>query len=217
MIAVARYALVDHSRNLAALPPVVVFCGLLLLFYASDPGPILAAYGMTSVLLMLVTVWLTTGVFAGEDPVQADIVAAASGGRWRSAAGRTCAASLIGLALAVFGTLVPIPTQGRTYAASLLIAGALAHCSAMLVGVAIGLCCRREVVPRIGYSWSVAAILGICAFALPVSPVNWAFAWMGTNHRHAHLPQLAAMAAISAAYLVVCFVGTQSYVRRRGH
>jgi hypothetical protein len=161
MIPIARYALADYLRSQRFLAPLVGYLGILAIFYASPPGPILSAYGLTAALILPISAWLSMSLHNAEDPLQATITVVNAGGFRRVLAGKTLAAVTCLVVLTVTALVWPMISHTQLYSPADVTAGFTAHLTCGLVGIALGMCCTRPIIKRQGYAFATAFLLSM--------------------------------------------------------
>ncbi|MFJ8039708.1 hypothetical protein ACIRBX_04220 [Kitasatospora sp. NPDC096147] len=214
VLAVVRYTLADFLRSQRGLPQLALYLGLLAVLHAF-PGPVLQGYGASAGALLPVTVWLALTLHHTEDPLQATVTAVNAGGAARALIGRTAAALLCGLALAVVALVWPMAANGTAYGPGELTDGLLAHTTAVLTGTALGGLCARPVIRRPGHAFAAAALLSLVALvSRTVSPVNGTVRLLSAAPPAPATTTLLAHTAWAAALLAVCTALTARLARR---
>lgn len=169
-----QLALLGHSQRY--LPAVLLYLWVGAVLFASNDGPALPGFAVTSGALLVVACWLTMTMVDAQDPVQRLITHSHAGVRFR----HPLAAELLGVTAAVLGCctalallteVVSTLTHGG-YPISELGFGLLAHLACACAGLALGLPCSRLLVPRPGYGFVLAVGGVLLVLLVRVPPVN---------------------------------------------
>jgi hypothetical protein len=170
MRASLRYVLLTAARTRTPLVPVSATAFALIGVYAYRPNEPGETFALTAVLACGLAAWLVAAVLGGEPRAQAEMAVAALGGRRRRTAMDVL---LIAVVAAVLGVLflgyplalglvltdvfAPSPSGGD------LLAAAVAHLAAALLGGALALLCSP---PRVARPATTAALLVAALVAL---------------------------------------------------
>jgi hypothetical protein len=158
VIALVRYTLRDFIRSHRFLPPLIVFGVLFAVLYAVHPTPVLSSYGATALAMYPLGAWYTAALLGAEDPVQRQVTTVNSGGAVRTHLARVLTTCLLMSPLILVALLVPAALgflelpAGRTLLPYLGL-GLLAHATAALTGVGLGLVWSPPMVQRTGYTF----------------------------------------------------------------
>lgn len=167
--AVARYLLADAVRAQRVIIPIVLQIAVLAVLFGGDPGPLPAPWAVSCLTAYPVAAWLALAVANTEDPVQRAVTVAAAGGPGPVAAGTL----LVALAGDLLLTLISVGwgvAAARAVPAAAVVVGVLAHLAASGTGTALGLLCARPLVPRIGWSLLIGAVVVIATAVQPWLP-----------------------------------------------
>jgi hypothetical protein len=203
VIALVRYQLADLAGSQRWVAPLLAYLCFLGFVYASDPGPAVPAFGVTSLALLPVSAWLTRQLFGVEDDTARLVTAAAARGPVRVQAALLCSAVLGQLplaALAVAWAFVGNHEQVRT--ASPLLGGLVVHLVFAVGGVGLGAAVARPLLRPPG----PAALALVTAFVVSIlvewSPVLRASRALQTDPVHHFrqqlFPWLAGLLALAA-------------------
>jgi hypothetical protein len=170
--ALIRYFFATMLLSQRYLAPVLVFTGLLAMLTSSDSGPLTAAYGASSGVMLVCAAWVTTALAGLEDRTHRSVVTVNAGGHLRVLLALTATALLWCLILAVGGLVLPLLFGSHSPTAADLLLGTEAQLVCGFMGVAIGLPCSRLVFRRRGYALTAAVALLLAALLTRhVSPV----------------------------------------------
>lgn len=200
--ALVRYLLVDLVHAQRVLIPVVVYVVVAGVLLAGDhvaaPGP----WPASTLALYPVAAWVALVVANGEDPAQRAVTVASAGGPGIVTAGTVLAALLIDVVLVVVAVAVPGVVSPAGFPPSQLVEGTLTHVTAALTGTAVGLALARPVVDRVGWSFTLAALVVAVTGTQPwLPPVGSAVASLGATRSAVGLPidLLVAVVLLAAA------------------
>lgn len=159
------------------LVPLLLAMAVLGVLFGGDPGPPPVPWAASALAVYPLAAWFALIVAGVEDPVQRTVTVTAAGGRGRVALA-TLLIALLGDAvlsgLAVFG---PVLLTRYSYPPPTIVLGLVAHVAATTAGTAVGLLCARPLVPRVGWSFVVAAIVVVSTAVQPwLPPVGTAVA-----------------------------------------
>src|SRR3954451_22758148 len=104
MMALVRYQLADLTGSQRWVAPLLSYLAFLGIFYQSDAGPAVPAFGVTALVLVPVLAWLTRQAFSTEDDTVRQVSAAAAGGPARvqlALLASSCVAALLFVLVAV--------------------------------------------------------------------------------------------------------------------
>jgi hypothetical protein len=220
-----RYLARTAARTRAPLAPLAATLLTLIGVYAyrgSEVGP---TWGFTALAACGLAAWATGAVLAAEPPAQADMAVAALGGRGARARLDAALVAIVAAGLALVLVAVPVVWQAvtgvdvydRTPGAGDVVAAALAHLSAALLGGALGVVLGPPRVQRraVGVAAVAVALLVLVAARALGGPV--AVAQALTDARPDTIPPaLAWPAASCVALAAVLLAASAAWARRRG-
>jgi hypothetical protein len=173
MRALIWYALSLLGRGQGYLAPLLLFATALVVLTTNDTGALTGAYAAAATAQFVCLTWLTIAVLNAEDAVQWTMTTVNAGGHRRVLLAGTLAALVIGVALTVVGLGYPVLAGRHTVTGTAVLVGALAQLACGTVGVAIGLLCCRQVIPRAGYAVLAAVVaVGVLIVVPEVPPVG---------------------------------------------
>ncbi|TVT60556.1 hypothetical protein FNH05_04070 [Amycolatopsis rhizosphaerae] len=162
-----QLALLGHSQRY--LPPVLAFLLVMGVLYTDRGAPQIPQYAVSCGALTVIACWLAIALVDTEDPVQR-LITLTHAGPVRLVGG-VAASVLICCAGLTVVSLVWSAIVFRGFAPAALGVGALAHLTAALTGISVGLSCSRLIVPRIGYTVLVALAALMAVFLLRWLPL----------------------------------------------
>ncbi|SHG69257.1 hypothetical protein [Streptoalloteichus hindustanus] len=214
MTALVRYVLAHVGLSQRYLPPTFVLLVALAILYSDDPGPAMPAYVLTAGLLVPVTAWFAINARGLETPEQRGVTLVAAGGPLRVLVAEITACLLYLVANVALCLLWPQLAHGAASAAELG-AGAVAHLTCGLVGIAIGLVCGRPLVSKVGTASLVGCGLVLAALlGSGVSPVAISLRLLGTNSATHEAATLVGVAVVAVA-MVAAAAGAVLVLGRR--
>jgi len=155
------------------VPPIVLFALASGVSYSAG-GDALGTGSITALLLLPATTWVTISALQVDDISQIAIVGTSHGSivRTRVATLLTSfACSCVLAALSVGAAIATDPAHGASGGLVTSLTGLLLiNGLGALSGVALGQVCARPLIPRPGFSWTIAAGLTIALIAVPKSP-----------------------------------------------
>lgn len=136
--AVAYYLRLVGYRQ-SALPPVLLYLGLLGMIFATDAGPPVSAATVTSAALMPLSAWLARLAALSESRPFADMTAVALAGSTRRLLARTAAATVVGAGLTLVALVwARVASPHHPYDATTVLIVVGMHLSQVLAGVGVG-------------------------------------------------------------------------------
>ncbi|MBX6356017.1 MAG: hypothetical protein IRZ05_09215 [Micromonosporaceae bacterium] len=158
MTALVQYILRDFIRSHRFLPPLIVFGVAFATLYAVHPTPVLSSYGATALSMYPLAAWYTAVLLRAEDPIQRQITIVNSGSSARTHLAKVLTAGLLASPLILAALLLPaalgfLKLPEHQTLLPYLGVGLLAHATAALTGVALGLLWSPPMVQRTGYTF----------------------------------------------------------------
>ncbi len=218
MSALYRFLMTSVLLSQRYLPPTLIFLAALAVGTTSDNGPLQSAYAFCVLAMLVCTTWLTVSIVNHEDPTQRRITLVMIGSSAK-VLGITVAVILTWcIPLIVIGICYPLITGNHVVTAGILTVGVVAHLTAALVGIAIGLLCSRLVIPRIGVAMltAAAAILAVLLIRW-ISPIRALMSVLSDGERspaESAVP-LTLLAVLSAAILTAALFTTRALSDRK--
>lgn len=139
MIALVKYLLVDLQRSNRYFMPTVFYGLIVLWMYSVRPNPVMESYSATVALLFGAALWFGFMVEGTEAQVQRELTMLHAGGWRRYAWGRLLLMAVWGLALSLWGVLVPAVWGAfeRAPTALELVLAFYSHWISFLIGAAL--------------------------------------------------------------------------------
>lgn len=214
MIPLIRYQLAVLGHSQRYLPPVLLYIGLLAIFYSNNDGPALPGFAVTAAGLLVVAGWLAIALVDVEDAVQRTVTRTHVGSTARMLLGISLTVLLCSIGLGLLAVAWAEVSSGLGYSPSDLGVGLLAHVVCASFGVAIALPCSGLVVQRIGYT--VIAAAALFAIALLAKWIPLAFPLLQALSAGAVSTALLVRSALVAAGILIAstLLVTTWYVRR---
>ncbi|WP_246868950.1 ABC transporter ATP-binding protein [Saccharopolyspora sp. ASAGF58] len=214
MIPLVRYQLAVLGHSQRYLPPVLLYVGLLAIFYSNNDGPALPGFAVTAAGLLILAGWLTIALVDVEDAVQRTVTQTHVGSTTRMLLGTVLAVLLCSVGLALLTVAWAEISYGLGYSPSDLGVRLLAHVVCASFGIAVALPCSGLVVRRIGYT--VIAAAALFAIALLAKWVPLAFPLLQALSSGAVSAALLIRSALVAAGILIAstLLVTTWYVRR---
>ncbi|MBP2322081.1 hypothetical protein JOF56_002466 [Kibdelosporangium banguiense] len=169
MISLVRYLLADVLRTQRWVPPLLTYL-VALMIIGPPTGPVLPTYAMAAAALVPIGMWLTVVVFHSEEPAQAAMTMAITGGFGRVWPAKVLTALLCTLVLGLV-SLIWLTVTANQY--EHVGVGFVDYVMTALAGVAFGTLISRPVLTKI--SWTALVGVGICLAQLLIRqapPVN---------------------------------------------
>jgi hypothetical protein len=169
MTPLIRYLLADVLRTQRWVAPMLTYLALLMII-GPPTGPVLPTYAMAAAALVPIGMWITVVVFNSEEPAQAAITMAITGGFGRVWPARVLAALLSTLVLG-YASMIWLTVTSNQY--EHLGVGFIDYTMTALAGVAFGALISRPVLVKI--SWTALLGVGVCLAQLLIRqapPVN---------------------------------------------
>jgi hypothetical protein len=172
MTALLYYTLRDFVRSHRFLPPLIVFGVVFAVLYAVHPTPVLSSYGATALSMYPLGAWYTAVLLGAEDPVQRQVTIVNIRSAVRTHLAKVLTAGLLVSPLVLVALLVPaalgfLELPAHQTLLPYLGVGLLAHGTAALTGVALGLLWSPPMVQRTGYT--LGGILLCLVLTIPFS------------------------------------------------
>jgi hypothetical protein len=200
------------------LPPTLIFLAALAVGTTSDNGPLQSSYAFCVLAMLVCTTWLTVSIINHEDPTQRRITLVMIGNSTKVLAMTVAVILTWCVPLIVIGLCYPLITGKHVVTAGILTIGVVAHLTAALVGIAIGLLCSRLVIPRIGIAMLTAAAALLAVLLIRwISPIRALMSLLSNSNRSpadSALP-LTLLALLSAALLAAALLTTRAIADRR--
>jgi hypothetical protein len=156
MTALVRYLISDVIRAQRWIAPMLTFLAALMITTPTF-GPVLPTYAISAATLVPITMWFTIVVFHNEEPAQAAITMAITGGFNRVWPAKLLAAFAGAFAFGLFAfVFITLNTADQTTLTRLAV-GALDYLMSAVAGVAFGTLISRPVTPKV--AWTV--LLGV--------------------------------------------------------
>ncbi|MFC9691194.1 hypothetical protein ACFTSF_21760 [Kribbella sp. NPDC056951] len=218
MSALYRFLLTSVLLSQRYLPPTLIFLAALAVGTTSDTGPLQSAYAFCVLAMLVCTTWLTVSIVNHEDPTQRRITLVMIGSSAKVLAVTVAVILTWCVPLIVIGICYPLVTGKHVVNAGILTVGVVAHLTAALVGIAIGLLCSRLVIPRIGVAMltAAAAILAVLLIRW-ISPIRALMSVLSDRERspaESAVP-LTLLAVLSAAILTAALFTTRALSDRK--
>ncbi|GAA1670321.1 hypothetical protein GCM10009745_11000 [Kribbella yunnanensis] len=218
MSALYRFLLTSVLLSQRYLPPTLIFLAALAVGTTSDNGPLQSAYAFCVLAMLVCTTWLTVSIVNHEDPTQRRITLVMIGSSAKVLAVTVAVILTWCVPLIVIGICYPLVTGKHVVTAGILAVGVVAHLTAALVGIAIGLLCSRLVIPRIGVAMltAAAAILAVLLIRW-ISPIRALMSVLSDRERspaESAVP-LTLLAVLSAAILTAALFTTRALSDRK--
>lgn len=170
LAAVMSYLLAHLIRGQRVLVPMIVFvlvAGVLLAGdHSTAPGP----WPATTLALYPIAAWIGLVAANAEDPVTRSVTVASAGGAGIVTVATTLIAVALSGGLALIVVLLPGLISPRGFPPSALLSGGLAHLGAAAAGCGLGLVTALPLIPRIGWSFTVAALVVVITAVQPWLP-----------------------------------------------
>ncbi|MET7280353.1 hypothetical protein ABZS29_19100 [Kribbella sp. NPDC005582] len=200
------------------LPPTLIFLAALAVGTTSDNGPLQSAYAFCVLAMLVCTTWLTVSIVNHEDPTQRRITLVMIGSSAKVLAITVAVILTWCVPLIVIGICYPLITGKHVVTPGTLTVGVVAHLTAALIGIAIGLLCSRLVIPRIGVAMltAAAAILAVLLIRW-ISPIRALMSVLSDGERspaESAVP-LTVLAVLSAAILTAALFTTRALSDRK--
>lgn len=218
MSALYRFLLTSVLLSQRYLPPTLIFLAALAVGTTSDDGPLQSAYAFCVLAMLVCTTWLTVSIVNHEDPTQRRITLVMIGSSGKVLAITVAVILTWCVPLIVIGICYPLVTGKHVVTAGILAVGVIAHLTAALVGIAIGLLCSRLVIPRIGVAMltAAAAILAVLLIRW-ISPIRALMSVLSDRERspaESAVP-LTLLAVLSAVILAAALSVTRAIADRK--
>lgn len=228
--ALLRYYHTVYIRSFRYIAPALLYFGGIAWLYAIVPNPVMPSYGLTAVLLYVISVWLAYGYMDAEPDAQQILTALHARGFLRSVAAKLTYLTLFIVPFAVFAVVYP-PLAGafdRTATMPELGLALAGHLLLAWLGIGSGIFFSERLFPKSSYKLPalllvIAVIVGAEGIraALPsyAAPIFWLLppvrlvmnALIGEGESN---PGTAMAAA--GAYAVLLFALFAAAVRRKG-
>ncbi|MBY0599892.1 hypothetical protein [Bacillus bingmayongensis] len=155
MLALIRYNFLDYTKSYKYVPPIAMYIVSLLFVYAYKPNPIVTTYLETSLILYLLSAWITITLFHTEDPVQEQITLSHTKNIWTLYLGKYVTVLLICSILSLISVIYPIAFQmfNEKMTVSLFITGILAHFSLSILSISIATLFTRNIIRKASTAW----------------------------------------------------------------
>jgi hypothetical protein len=172
MTALVQYTVRDFVRSHRFLPPLIVFGVVFATLYAVHPTPVLSSYGATALSMYPLGAWYTAALLGAEDPVQRQVTIVNGGSAGHTHLAKVLTACLLVSPLVLVALLLPaalgfLELPAHQTLLPYLGVGLLAHATATVTGVALGLVWSPPMVQRTGYTFG--GILLCLVLTVPVS------------------------------------------------
>ncbi|MFF1819895.1 hypothetical protein ACFVWG_21520 [Kribbella sp. NPDC058245] len=218
MSALYRFLMTSVLLSQRYLPPTLIFLAALAVGTTSDNGPLQSSYAFCVLAMLVCTTWLTVSIVNHEDPTQRRITLVMIGSSAKVLAMTVAVILTWCVPLIAIGLGYPLITGKHVVTAGILTIGVVAHLTAALVGIAIGLLCSRLVIPRIGIAMltAAAAILAVLLIRW-ISPIRALMSLLSDSNRspiQAAAP-LTLLAILSAALLAAALLTTRAIADRK--
>ncbi|MFI5733521.1 hypothetical protein ACIA49_25625 [Kribbella sp. NPDC051587] len=218
MSALYRFLMTSVLLSQRYLPPTLIFLAALAVGTTSDNGPLQSSYAFCVLAMLVCTTWLTVSIVNHEDPTQRRITLVMIGSSAKVLAMTVAVILTWCVPLIVIGLCYPLITGKHVVTAGILTIGVVAHLTAALVGIAIGLLCSRLVIPRIGIAMLTAAAALLAVLLIRwISPIRALMSLLSNSNRspaNSALP-LTLLALLSAALLAAALLTTRAIADRR--
>ncbi|GAA2816263.1 hypothetical protein [Saccharopolyspora taberi] len=159
MTALVRYQLSMLAHSQRYLAPLLPYLGLTAVMHQDGRAPALPSFAVTAGALLVVAAWLTVVLVGVEDPVQRMVTRSHAGSVHRLVAGVVTAVLLTATALGAVSVLWAELTHGFRLPGPVVAVGLLAHVVCGAVGIAIALPCSQLLVPGVGFTVVLVAVL----------------------------------------------------------
>jgi hypothetical protein len=175
-----RYVWAVALRSRRWLPPVLVFCAIVVVVYPTG-GDVQQSLTLGALCLTPATAWLVVSAVNMIDPAEEAVLVVARHGIVRTRLWILAAALLAGLALTAVSAIAavlrdPQSVQAPAQLARALAVGGLGHAVAAFWGVAIGSTATRPIVTRPSNSIVIVVSATLIALVVPGFPAANALA-----------------------------------------
>lgn len=217
MRALIWYALSLLGRGQGYLAPLLLFATALVVLTTNDTGALTGSYAACATAQFVCLTWLTVALLNAEDAVQRTMTVVNAGSARRVLLAGTAAALLLGALLTAAGLIYPVVAGRHSVTGTAVLVGALAQLSCGAVGVAVGLLCCRQVIPRAGYAVLAAVIaVGTLTVVPRIPPVGPLVVLLSRDADPATmLPPVTALTAAAVAVLAASFTAVAAVTRHR--
>jgi hypothetical protein len=154
-----RYLISDVIRAQRWIAPLLVFLAGLMITTPTE-GPVLPTYAISAATLVPIAMWFTIVVFHSEEPAQAAITMAVTGGFRRVWPAKLVTALAGALTFGLFAFLFITANTAPQTTATTLGVGLLEYVMCAVTGVAFGCLISRPVTPKV--AWTVLLGVAIC-------------------------------------------------------
>lgn len=216
MTALVRYALSLLGRSQHYIAPLLLFATVLTVLTTNELGPLTNAYGACAAGQLVCMAWLTIATSNAENPAQRAMTTVNAGGARRVLLAGTLTAALLCSALTVAGLVYPIVAGRPTVTAAALAVGAMAQLGCGATGIAIGLLCSRQMIPRAGYAVLLAVLLvGLLLVVRELPPVGPLLALLASSRPAAELiTPVAVLTAVASALPAAAHLAVAALIRK---
>jgi hypothetical protein len=216
--ALYRFLMTSVLLSQRYLPPTLIFLAALAVGTTSDNGPLQSSYAFCVLAMLVCTTWLTVSIVNHEDPTQRRITLVMIGSSAKVLAMTVAVILTWCVPLIVIGLCYPLITGKHVVTAGILTIGVVAHLTAALVGIAIGLLCSRLVIPRIGIAMLTAAAALLAVLLIRwISPIRALMSLLSDSNRsptQAAAP-LTLLALLGAGLLTAALLTTRAIADRK--
>lgn len=201
MTALIRYQLADLLASQRWVAPLLAYLAFVGFVYASDAGPAVPAFGVTSLALLPVSAWMTRQLLSVEDDAARQVTAAAAGGPVRVQTALVCAAMVAQMPMVLVAVgWAAVANHPHLHGLGAIAGGLVLHLVFACTGVGLGAVVARPVLRAPGTAALVIVAAFVVGLVVPWSPVLEAARAVQTDpvhHFRAGLfPWLAALVAL---------------------
>ena len=188
MIFEARMVLRTLTRSKGFFGPLLVFVFVLVGVYEGAPNEVGSSYAITALLLAPIMAWTTAAFLYAEPPAQRDLALPAAGSEARLITGRVLGLLIIAFIFTALDLLLPAVTnvQDRTVDSNDLLAAAIAHGSAAVLGIGAAATFAPPLIKHPGITFGALVLLAgiqVPLFELlkPAAPALWSTKLIGAD------------------------------------
>ncbi|MDX8361909.1 hypothetical protein [Cytobacillus sp. IB215316] len=140
MVYLSRYFVITYFRSFRFIPPVAVFCLWVVIFYTYSQKDIMNSYLISSIVLYLISAWLTHSMFHREDHSERAIILTHIKSKMKFLLSKNIAVLVYGSLLIIFAIVYPLILNGflTTPSISVIIVSIISHVLLCQLGVIVG-------------------------------------------------------------------------------